>query len=344
VIGITQYFHQSWIGLKYLGEEHILAGLRGIAEFVSQGLVSPLFLKLFPGLSSISVKTYNLRAYGTLPHPNILSALFFVGLMINIYLLYRNKRSLDGGRKTWQTIVLSLSLVLIFTGQLVSFSRTGWVLSGVGALVWLAIIFLRYRRTEIFHMKYGAQRPQAFEYQPGRVAYILGLLIMIAAVNLFAFGPQIKDRLLGTNGFAEVAADQSVMYRAELNKIAWSMVKANPIFGVGERNFVVKMDNYSAEKIMPDLHQPVHNIYLLIWAEAGIFGLLSFVLAIYFIVRHGFSLLKSEPLLGSTMLIIFFGFLFWGFFDHFLLSIHQGSLAFWLVAGLLSAKQQKNSP
>ena len=44
-----------------------------------------------------------------------------------------------------------------------------------------------------------------------------------------------------------------------------------------------------------------------------------------------------------TLLIIFFGLLAIGLFDHYLWTIQQGSILFWTVLGLLSAKNRLNA-
>ena len=91
------------------------------------------------------------------------------------------------------------------------------------------------------------------------------------------------------------------------------------------------------------MHQPVHNIFLLIAAEAGIFALAFFLFAIYNIVRHSKTAVP-EPILRYTLLIILGGFLGLGLVDHYMFTIQQGSLIFWLTLGFLANQKGATAP
>ncbi|MBI4050716.1 MAG: hypothetical protein HY396_01945, partial [Candidatus Doudnabacteria bacterium] len=97
---------------------------------------------------------------------------------------------------------------------------------------------------------------------------------------------------------------------------------------------------FAGERLKPYLHQPVHNIYFLITAESGILALLVFVTILYYIVRRAVAhaLAGRHAVLNFTLLIVLGGFLFIGLFDHYLWTIQQGSLIFWLTLGFLSTK------
>ena len=80
-------------------------------------------------------------------------------------------------------------------------------------------------------------------------------------------------------------------------------------------------------------YQPVHNVFLLVWAEIGIVGLLGFLGLLGYL---GWSALKrfwkeedyiSLPLLLALVIIMMF--------DHWLWSLHFGVLWFWLILGLI---------
>src|SRR3990167_7414997 len=340
VIGIAQYLSQNSLGLKLLGEEFLRPGLKGVAEFVSHGIANPRLYDIFPYLRPISDLTINIRAYGTLPHPNVLAGLLFLGLIINIYLLYGNisPASPAGRRERFvKKLVLSVFWVTITTGLVVTFSRLAWVISFLAILLF-AFMITKFRAKEQFLMKTGKLDYNARLYRPERVFFIVILLLISAAINLFVFGAQIKDRFVGVD-LVGLAADnystaESIDNRQMFNGIAWSMIKDNLILGVGVRNFVVRMDDYSGgDRLLPYFHQPVHNIYLLIAAEGGIATLALFFVSLFYIVRRALHEGGGGPMFNYTLFIIFFGFLFWGLFDHYFWTIQQGSLAFWMVAG-----------
>lgn len=330
VLGVYQYLTQQSFGLKILGEEFLRPGIKGIAEFVSQGVLNPAFFHLSPILRPISELTVNIRAYGTMPHPNVLAGFLFAALLINLYLLYVSREKL----------ILSASLVLVSTGLVVTFSRLAWVLAGLAMVVWFGLIFARIRRPQIEQMKTGALTPETTHYQPARLGLIVVVLLVALGLNLVLFSGQIRDRLGAgeVGGRQNYATDESLINRELYNGIAWQMIKHQPVFGVGLKNFIVNMDAYAAERLLPYLHQPVHNIYLLIAAESGILALLVFLIFLFYIVRHAFTNQKN-PVLRYTLFLLLGGFLVIGLFDHYLWTIQQGSLMFWVVLGLLATKK-----
>ena len=58
------------------------------------------------------------------------------------------------------------------------------------------------------------------------------------------------------------------------------MIKDNFLFGVGLNNFTVFVDKYNYDSSDIRFSQPVHNIFLLIFSESGVFAfllILSFI-------------------------------------------------------------------
>ncbi len=106
----------------------------------------------------------------------------------------------------------------------------------------------------------------------------------------------------------------------------------NPLFGIGSNNFILELSYanlFSVSQIR--LLQPVHNIFFLILAENGIIGLLLFT-ALLFVV------LKSVN--TKTKLALFVSILIFGSIDHFLWTLQQGQLLFWLsIAYILSSQK-----
>jgi O-antigen ligase len=106
-------------------------------------------------------------------------------------------------------------------------------------------------------------------------------------------------------------------------------------FGVGAGNFVpwLMRQQLSGRSIgLPaDQYQPVHNIYLLVFKELGLVGLLLFLvwLGMAFVRRYTHDHLVYAGLFSMLLLI--------GLFDHFLWTIQAGSLLFWLIAGLFTS-------
>jgi O-antigen ligase len=73
-------------------------------------------------------------------------------------------------------------------------------------------------------------------------------------------------------------------------KFSERIISENPIMGVGAGQFIFEL-----KRSLPNLviwqYQPVHNIFLLIWSELGVVGLVLFIM----LLGKLFFLLKSKP-------------------------------------------------
>ncbi len=125
--------------------------------------------------------------------------------------------------------------------------------------------------------------------------------------------------------------------RLMLYEGAWKMVVENPFLGKGLGTYMDHCASY--------IHQIgvyyVHNCFLQIWAESGIFSLLSFLVLNGYVIYKNFNLtLRIPPSLESCLFIGFnaglLGFLVHCFFDTQLYSL-QLSFLFWMTLGLTLA-------
>lgn len=148
----------------------------------------------------------------------------------------------------------------------------------------------------------------------------------IAVLFLVLFWPQVLARL-------DISPqEEAVSLRGFYNKVS---LFEKPFFGVGLGNFV----NWFKEAnpaLAPNLYQPVHNIYLLIFSEIGVLGLAAFLSFIVFLIGD-YLKLKFEKPFHYSFLIIFVSLLFFGLFDHFLWTLQQGQIIFWMTLGLISS-------
>lgn len=110
--------------------------------------------------------------------------------------------------------------------------------------------------------------------------------------------------------------EESVVVRNQLNAVAVQMWQTSPVFGVGLGNFLVELPKYLVSRDVYFL-QPVHNIYLLIFAETGVVGLGLFVWIIYSFVKK-----KNSFIIHTSLFII----LLLGFIDHYPITLQQGQL------------------
>jgi O-antigen ligase len=111
------------------------------------------------------------------------------------------------------------------------------------------------------------------------------------------------------------------------------MIRENPFLGKGIGTFMDHFARYT--NIYPAY---AHNCYLQIWAESGIFSLLSFIIFIGAVLYSGikkFLATKDFLLLGFISGLM--GFLAHTLFDVDLYSLRLAML-FWVWVGLISAR------
>jgi O-antigen ligase len=141
---------------------------------------------------------------------------------------------------------------LVFT-----LSRGGWIMLFVGA----AVVLVAGRR----------------RISKGTVALVLAGVLVLA----IAFGGAIQKRLSGDDNGSAAA-------RMPLNRLAMAMIEDHPVMGVGANNFATAMPPY-LPRFTGDFVYTVHNRYLLVWAETGIFGLIAFVWFLTAVLREGWK-------------------------------------------------------
>lgn len=151
--------------------------------------------------------------------------------------------------------------------------------------------------------------------------------VFLTVVILFLF-PMFHERLFLTFK----AGGDSDRFRYWL--ASWKMINEHPLFGMGVGTF---MANFS--KFLPDSNiSYAHNCYLQIWAETGIFSLLSFmVFIVSFICLAVKKFIASRDLLLLGLLSGAIGFLAHSFFDTNLYSLRLAIL-FWVWVGLISIR------
>lgn len=156
-------------------------------------------------------------------------------------------------------------------------------------------------------------------------AYLFGFKAFVAtAVLLSLFLPLFSSqkqlvRLLPRN----------LMERAALSVMSGKMVSQEFFIGKGLNTFIINIPEVSVGSFSPWLLQPVHNVYLLVFAETGILGLLVFLWLVLNVVKR---LLKSR---NAVYLVVFIFILFTGTMDHYWLTIQQNLLLISLLLGFI---------
>lgn len=151
----------------------------------------------------------------------------------------------------------------------------------------------------------------------------------VCIVATFILVPPLRSRLFSSND----------AFRFTIWRVASSIIRENPFLGKGVGTFMDYFSKYHT-RMSP---QYAHNCFLQIWAETGIFSLMSFlVFNIYllFISIQKFKKNKDFVLLG--LVIGMFGFLVHSFLDTQLYSLQLRTL-YWVWMGMIAAKISSDS-
>ncbi|MDO8467030.1 MAG: O-antigen ligase family protein [bacterium] len=313
LVGIIQFIKQEGLGLARLGEPLIGPNVGGAAKIIAEG-------------GKI------LRAYGTLPHPNVLAAFLVIGLLAIYYFwlcrpselapleaapALARPKGLRGGLPLtgWNTLVsdvfFGVGIFIIILGLTLAFSRAAWIVADLATLAVLLHAFIS-RKNWIQAVR---------------------LTILLAAITVILFSG-FKNFILPR---AQISPNEpAVTQRIGYNDIARGLIKDN-LLGVGVGNQVlysVKNNIYQQAGMNQAWQwQPIHNIYLLMASEIGILGLIAFLLF------TGKLLISVAPVVSRQSSVVPFimlcSLLALGLFDHFLWTLQPGRLMLWLTIGLV---------
>jgi len=278
----------------------------GIGEFFSQStaLTIPLGLtwpgNLLPSLRGASVVLLAdgarwLRAYGTLPHPNLLGGFTLAMFSGPLTLFLRPNRQRD----------LALALfILALVLMTLTFSRNaalGLALLGVG-------LFLN-------RNKLNSKKLIALALTSMGTLFLLFLFLL----------PLFRSRL----GAEQVYTEQASNYtRFWLMQRALELIQKRPLLGSGIGSFSLALSQHVAEFYQIE---PVHNVPLLVASELGIPGILLLCGLVVTLVKSGFRLKSPGTIVYYSALI---GLGATSFFDHYLWTLAPGRILLAAMLGL----------
>lgn len=306
----------SWraIGLGCVAALILQSTLAGW-EFLTQstGFLEPLHLTwpgtLVPTMSGPSVVqladgTRWLRAYGTLPHPNILGG-FLLALMAGPLTIFLRDRV----RRWWALGVFGMATVAL----VLTFSRSAWLGYMAGGIV------------VVLHRRSLDKRRLLWLAASALVCVIAVALPLHSLIFVRAPGSQVSTEA------------RSTYERILLGNQAWDMLRPRPL-GLGAGAFVVGLAAQS-----PDTNpvEPVHNVVLLAASELGwLAGLLWLVAAaaLVFEIRHAHG---ADAVVLSAIVL---GLIVIGLGDHYLWSLAPGRTLAWLFLGAWAGSVRKSEP
>lgn len=263
-----------------------------------------------------------LRAYGSLPHPNILGGLAVLAFAALIYLLsgsdFLEKPADAAGTAKLKLKQLSMlvAAALVSAGIFFSFSRAawiGWLISLAGGM-WL-VGKIKENWARIF----------------GRAVVLSSLLLLLifSAINW-----SVVQTRLGLNRQPARLELKSNMARLNGYKQAAQMIEHNWLLGVGIGNYTFALKEADPAMTVWEA-QPVHNTFLLAAAELGISAFLIAAMLLGYTAR---SLIKRRQWAGAGL----FGLgLFLMLFDHYFWTLATGVYVSWLIVGVVAKASLK---
>lgn len=241
-------------------------------------VIVAMFIGLFIQITIMELRSFGLipqdtraivlrRVAGTLQSPNAAG-----GYLAQSIVLMCSCLAIALSRRQKQLMII---VILIALGNLVgSESRGGWISLVIGILV-VGSVALGKRWLSVKYL-------------------IIALFSVLILASLFS--APILDRLTRDDkGSAEA--------RGPLADIAFNMIRANPVIGVGINNFgIVLFDYVEPDQFGAWLHL-VHNRWLLIWSETGTIGM-AFYVAFYFTtIWQGWQIVrKGHPVYAPVAL------------------------------------------
>ncbi len=272
------------------------------------------------GVQVVSTLPYGrvLRPYGAFPHPNILAGYLAVGIWLATNLLdHVSKRSFKKRElKIGLALLLSLSIALQSSALWTTMSRSALLALGIvliGIVLWHAIERQRLSQAIVISV----------------CSIVLPMMILTWMFSWYAL-PRAEG-LLATET-APTLEQLSIEQRVSSMDHVFNAIEKKPLSGVGIGNATVAHA------------EPVHNVFLLILHETGLFGIVSIVffgvsiMALLWNQWHESTrnrqMVKTAGLILTTLFLI-------GLFDHYLWSLHTGSLLLWLciASGFLSVDE-----
>jgi len=284
----------------------VLQAIVGIWQFIGQSTAFTMALNLdwpgnlVPALSGSSVVQLAdgsriLRAYGTLPHPNLLGGWTVILLAYILTLIL-----IPSKRQNPLLVVFAAGLTLL----VLTFSRGAWL----GFVALSVVILFRWKQFDRKALVGVA------------IVGVICLVLLVASLqNMFV------TRL--TN--SQVQTEQvSNFTRAWLIERTWEIIQQEPLLGVGIGSYSLALSRHVAN--FYDI-EPVHNIPLLAWSELGPGGLVALAGIAISVVVRSFKARGRRAIIFSAALA---GLLIISLFDHYLWTLAPGRLLFASTLGL----------
>lgn len=307
--GIYQYLMQKGLGMRKLHEANFSVSNLTLGSFHSTDGCRWILDNIFHVKRDTETV---LRATGTISHANPFGGFMCFSTLSTIYLYLFSKK------KLFSAFLLTALFFQVFA-MWVSFSRAAIITFIIATVCLFAISYFKY-----FNL------PLLEKFRLKKFLSFASIYFILSFVLLF---PQISHRG-GFISYTSLAKDSDTG-RVQAQKVAFEVIKKNPLTGIGIDNFFTYNDSYIPydlkDKKVPKM---VHNIFLLIASEEGLIGLLFFLLFIISLYRTNF---KNSSLTSLVFMIYFSAILIMGCADFYLFFFPQGKFLLFFPATVLGS-------
>ena len=346
ILAIFQFILQHSVGLFWLKESLISPDISGVAKIIFANHIL-------------------IRAYGTLPHPNILGGFLvfsIISTLLYIKLFHHTKGRAnaclaeDGESRRveqfrdWKKLFhveqfARVSLVIQIFGLFLTFSKSAIIglLLGLVYLYWEKIRKMFHRAKGRAGVEHSLLISKLFhvEHFVIIVIILLAILLILFKLDWFSF---VEKSFIERGFYTETSLNMIGINVppsfAELRTGKRGTIIDHPCIGLGNGQFILNIEQYSPVNPQDWQFQPVHNVWLLIFSELGLIGLGLFLGFIFGIIKNCSTTPKGGQAWNNLLIRRYvMGFLiaifFISMFDHYLWDIQAGIIIFWLMLALV---------
>lgn len=255
-----------------------------------------------------------LRATGPFPHPN------FLGLYLGPLFIFGLGYVFLNFKKNISFIVKILLFSLFFFGSLIFAKSEGAIIAIFIALFFCGMLYKSIRKWIL----------------------ISALILVLILLSLPFSRHYLTEKIF--------FQDLSGRLRVNIWKGAVDILEEKPILGAGLNGYQILAPQYqeryydqdTQELISVETHPYPHNLFLTIWLELGLLGLVIFFLILFQFFRQGFQFFKKEPVLigsimGAMVIILVHGLVDTPYFKNDL------AILFWVIIGAMMITSRRGT-
>ena len=238
-------------------------------------------------------------------HPNILGGVLSISLIFIAYFLAK-KKMLNNRKDVISSILLFVFYFIDLFALFFTFSRSAWLALIIGLLTLLFVLIFKKDRLTL-----------------KRFIAVLFFSLILICINVAPYQDLLMARIDPQTRLEKKSIDERLAYINQASDLS----KQHLISGVGVGNYGVVTAAADNNKKSAFDYQPVHNVFLLILAESGIFSLISFFTFLFFLIRNGRREVYAWAILMPLLVLMLL--------DHWLISLPYGVFFLFLLLGLI---------